>query len=137
MLARVPADETHAPLPNAGPDRSRGGRCRCEPTYQAAVWSNRERKRIRREFPTLAAAKLWRQDALVALRRGTMRAPTATTVREAAQAWLEGARAGTVLNRKREPYKPSTLRSYERALRLRVLPALGHERLSTLDRNDV
>jgi integrase len=119
------------------PARTSGGRCRCEPTYQAAVWSNRERKRIRREFPTLAAAKLWRQDAVVALRRGTMRAPTTTTIREAADAWLEGAKAGTVLNRKREPYKPASLRSYERALKLRILPALGHHRLSTLDRNDV
>jgi integrase len=119
------------------PARTQGGRCRCEPTYQAAVWSGRERKRIRREFPTLAAAKLWRQDAQVALRRGTMRAPTSTTVREAAESWLEGAKAGTILNRKREPYKPASLRSYERALKLRILPALGHHRLSTLDRNDV
>src|SRR5437763_2362881 len=119
------------------PARTQDGRCRCEPTYQAAVWSNRERKRIRREFPPLAAAKLWRQDAQVALRRGTMRAPTTTTVREAAAAWLEGARAGTILNRKREPYKPSALRSYERVLNLRVLPTFGHTKLSALERNDV
>src|SRR5256885_634980 len=116
---------------------SREGRCRCTPTYQAAVWSNREQKRIRREFPTLAAAKAWRQDAQVALRRGTMRAPTTITVREAAEAWLAGARAGTILNRKREPYKPSALRSYERVLKRRVLPALGHLKLSALERNDV
>lgn len=113
------------------------GRCRCEPTYQAAVWSNRERKRIRREFPTLAAAKAWRQDAQVGLRRGTMRAPTTTTVAEAAAEWLAGVRAGTIVSRKREPYKPSALRSYERALNLRILPALGHLRLSAVERNDV
>src|SRR4051794_11149366 len=84
------------------PARNSGtGRCRCTPTYQAAVWSSRERKRIRREFPTLAAAKAWRQDAQVALRRRTMRAPTTITVREAADAWLTGARTGTILNRKR------------------------------------
>src|SRR2546421_8316017 len=105
------------------PARTRGGRCRCTPTYQAAVWSGRERKRIRREFPTLAAAKAWRQDAQVALRQGTMRAPTTTTIREAADEWLAGARARTIFNRKREPYKPSALRSYERVLKLRVLPA--------------
>jgi integrase len=116
---------------------SREGRCRCTPTYQAAVWSGRERKRIRREFATLAAAKAWRQDAQVALRQGTMRAPTTTTIGEAADEWLVGARAGTIFNRKREPYKPSALRSYERVLKLRVLPAFGHLRLSALERNDV
>src|SRR5437763_1527732 len=75
-------------------------RCRCKPSYQAAVWSARDRRRIRKEFPTLAAAKAWRQDAAVALRKGTMRAPTSATVREAANAWLAGVRDGTILNRK-------------------------------------
>src|SRR5436309_15836658 len=114
---RRPAEGVWARHKPACPARhGRAGRCRCSPTYQAAVWSGRERKRIRREFPTLAAAKAWRQDAQVALRQGTMRAPTTTTIREAADEWLEGARAGTILNRKREPYKPSALRSYERVL---------------------
>jgi hypothetical protein len=34
------------------------------------VWSNRDHKRIRKTFPTLAAAKAWRQDASGAVRRG-------------------------------------------------------------------
>lgn len=111
-----------------------GGRCSCRPAYQASVWSARERRRIRRHFDTLADAKAWRAEMLVGLRRGTVKAPTRTTVEEAAREWLEGAEAGTVLNRQREPYKPSTLRSYRHALDERVLPELGYLRLSALDR---
>ena len=66
-----------------------------------------------------------------------MRAPTPTTVAEAAAAWLDGVEAGTVRNRTGRTYKPSALRGYERALRKRVLPALGHVKLSELHRRDV
>ena len=44
------------------PSRS-GGRCRCAPTYQAQAWSPRDRKRLTRTFPTLAAARGWRRRA--------------------------------------------------------------------------
>src|SRR5437588_7285184 len=97
--------------------RSReGGTCTCKPTYQAQVWSARERKQIKRTFPTLAAARAWRADALVALRRGTMKAPTRVNVAEAASEWITGARDGAIRTRKGTPYKPSALRGYERAL---------------------
>ncbi len=36
-----------------------------------------------------------------------------------------------------DPYKPSALRAYEQALRQRLLPALGHMKLSALTRNTV
>ncbi len=55
-------------------------RCSCKPRYQAQVWSVRDKKVIRKTFPTLSAAKAWRQDASVALRRRTMQAPSQTTV---------------------------------------------------------
>jgi integrase len=115
----------------------RDGECSCKPTYQAHVWSAREKKRIRKTFATLAAARAWRHDALVALRRGTMKAPTRQTVREAADAWLLGARDGSVRNRSGDRYKPSALRGYEQAFRLRVVPDLGGLRLSEVTRNDV
>jgi hypothetical protein len=35
------------------------------------------------------------------------------------------------------PYKPATVRGYDEALRLRVLPELGHMRLSEVQRADV
>jgi integrase len=118
--------------------RSRsGGRCNCTPSYRASVWSTRDRKLIRKTFPTIAAAKSWWNDAQHDLRRGRLRVPVPTTVREAAEEWLAGARTGAVGDRSGRPYKPSTLRGYEQALRDRVLPALGDWKLSELRRTDV
>jgi integrase len=66
-----------------------------------------------------------------------MRAPSRVTLREAAEAWLRGAEDGSVRTRSGDPYKPSAIRSYEAALRLRVLPELGAARLSDIRRVDV
>ncbi len=112
--------------------RDHDARCKCTPSYQAHVWSAREGKRIRKTFPTLTAAKVWRSDAVVALRRGTMRAPTAMTLRQAWETWLAGTREGSVRNRSGDLYKPSALRGYETSMRLRVLPELGGARLSDI-----
>jgi integrase len=118
--------------------RSRtGGVCNCRPTYQASVWSAIEQKRIRKTFPTLAEARAWRSEAQTAMRRGTLRAPSQLRLREAAEAWLEGAAAGSVRNRSGDRYKPSVVRSYETSLRLRVLPELGKRKVSEIRRRDV
>lgn len=114
-----------------------GGRCGCDPSYRVHVWSNRERARIRKTFRTLAEAKAWRSDALVAERVGSLRAPDPQTVREATTAWLEGAEAGSVRDRSGRSYKPSTVRSYRAVLELHVLPKLGDCRLSDVRRRDV
>ncbi len=113
------------------------GRCRCSPSYQAQIWSSRDGGRITKTFPTLAAAKSWRHDAAVALRRGTLRAAASPTLRAAAEEWLESAQAGLVRNRSGDTYKPSALRGYEQALRTRVLPVLGGQRLNEVRRSDV
>src|SRR4051794_37155513 len=73
--------------------------CTCHPSYQAHVWSNRDGRRIRKTFPTLAAARSWRTDAKKELQDGTMRAPTTETLRQFADFWLEGAETGTILSR--------------------------------------
>jgi integrase len=114
-----------------------GRRRNCRPTYQASVWSARDGRRIRKSFATLAEAKAWRADALGAVRRGTMRAPSQVTLREAAETWLAGARDGSIRNRSGDRYKPSVLRSYETSLRLRVLPGLGGRKLSEVRRPDL
>lgn len=114
-----------------------GGRCGCQPSYRASVWSNREGKRIRKVFPTIAAAKAWRSDAQTAVRRGTMRAPTPTTIEEAWRVWEEGALAGLIQNRSGEPYKPSAIRGYQKAMRREVLPAFGSTKLTELRVIDV
>lgn len=107
-------------------------------SYRGHVWSARDEKRIRGPwFPTVAQARNWRQDNLVGVRKGTVRAPVETTVREAAADFLEGARSGRVLNRKGERYRPSVTRDYEGDLRRHVEPALGDLRLSEVRRANV
>lgn len=115
----------------------RGAKCPCKPTFEAWVYSKRDSKKIRKVFPSLSAAKAWRTDALHALGRGVLRAPKPTTLDQAAEQWLEGARAGTIRNRNGKPYKPSALRGYDRALRLRLLPEFGPRRLGDIGRLDV
>jgi integrase len=114
-----------------------GGRCSCRPTYQASVWSARDGRRIKKSFRTLAEAKAWRAEAQSEIRRGTLRAPSQLTLREVAEAWLAGAREGSIRNRSGDRYKPSVLRSYEASLRLRILPALGGRKLSEIRRSDL
>ena len=114
-----------------------GGKCSCQPSYRAEAWSARDGRRLRKTFPTLAAAKAWRQDAAVAIRHGTLSAPVTTTLREAAEQWLAGAQSGAILTRSGDVYKPSAIRAYEEALRLRVLPELGKARLGELSRVDL
>jgi integrase len=117
-----------------------GGRCNCTPTIEAFVYSRRDHKKIRETFTgkgARAAAKTWRQDAAGALRRGTMRAPTATTIRQAWETWEAGAKGGTLRSRSGDRYKPSVLRSYESSMRLRVLPEIGAVKLSDVQRVDL
>jgi integrase len=116
---------------------SNGGRCKCRPSYEAFVFSARDGKKLRKTFPTLAAARAWRADASSALRRGTLRAPSTLTLREAAEAWLEGADEGSIRTRSGDAYKPSALRGYEQALRTRLLPDLGAAKLADIERADV
>lgn len=114
-----------------------GRRCNCSPRYRAHVWSEREGKRVRKSFRTLAEAKAWRIDARAAVRAGLLRAPSPRTIEDAALAWLDGAQVGAIRNRSGGPYTPSAIRGYEQALRLRVLPAFEALRISDVDRGDV
>lgn len=117
--------------------RHSGGKCSCKPTYEAAVFSVRDGKKIRRTFPTEAAARRWRTDALHALSRGTLRAPAQTSLREEAMAWLDGAKAGRILTRSQRPYKPAVLRGIEANLVRFVLPELGGRRACQVTRRDL
>jgi len=42
-----------------------GALCDCRPSYQAQVWSARDRKPIRKTFKTIADARAWRAEAKV------------------------------------------------------------------------
>jgi integrase len=95
------------------------------------------RKKLRKTFPTLSAAKAWRHDTVSALGKGTMRAPTRQTVQQNADEWIDGVERGSILNKRGQAYKPSAARTYVRDLRRYVLPALGTLRMSVLRRVDV
>ena len=114
-----------------------GARCNCKPSYCAEVYVAADRKRIRRTFPTLAEARRWRSAAATGAATGSIRASAPTTLREAAEAFLDGIESGAIRTRTGDPYKPSVARSYEQALRLHVLPVLGGAKLGRVARRDV
>ena len=105
-----------AARPRLRPDRRP---CDARPTYQAHVFDKRTGKQIRKTFPTKTAAKLWRQDALVALRRGelTRAARGRAHVGPALDELVAGMRDGTVLDRSGRRYRPSTIRNYQADIR--------------------
>ena len=118
--------------------RSRNGRhCNCKAGWEAWVWLPREKRKVSKMFQREAEAKTWRADAQAVANRGGLRPTKATTIAGAWSAWYEGAKAGTVRNRSGDPYKPASLRSYESAMRLRILPAFGEMRLIDMRRADV
>jgi integrase len=116
-----------------------GGVCNCPdgPSYEAWAFDRKSGKKIRETFAgrgALSAAKAWRSEAATGLRRGTLRASTPTTVRQAWEKWLAGASDGAIRNRSGDAFKPSVLRSYATSMRLHVLPELGGARLSDVSR---
>jgi integrase len=127
----------------AGCASEQAARCNCRKIYQASVWSARDRRRIRRHFDTLNDAKVWRAESYGKLRRRELRAPSAMTFEQAAELWLEGANSGAIRTRSGDQYKPSTIRSYEQALRGRkgvqhgLMFELGGLKLTDLTLDDV
>lgn len=116
----------------------RGGKyCSCSPAYKAEVWIARDNRKVRRSFSTLAAARNWRHDAMSALRKGTMAAGGPITIRDAAEVLIKGIRSGAIRTRSGDEYKPSAIRNLEQALKLRILPRLGHMMVVELTRGDV
>jgi integrase len=136
-----------------------GGRCNCTPTYEAAVYSKRDGKKIRQSFPTETAARQWRADAASAVSRGGMRAPLPITLREAFEAFIAGARDGSVRTKTGHVYKPSVVRRWENAVNVQrdskgrpvsrrkrgepvlqgrsLLDELGGRRLADIERRDL
>jgi integrase len=106
-------------------------------TYRAVVFDKTTGRKRSKTFSTITAAKQWRTDAAAALRARTMRTDRGPTLADAVDTWLDALRAGHVRNRSGDPYKPSAIRGYEHTLRKRVLPVLGHHRLSEIRPQDV
>lgn len=107
------------------------------PTYQAWVYDARTKRKKKRSFKSLAEARRWRRDALIEVRHRGLGSTSDPTVAEYADQFVKGMEAGTIRDRNERVYKPSTVRSYERALDLGVIPALGGLRLSEVTVQDV
>jgi integrase len=120
----------------SGP-RAHDGSCNCKPHYQATVYIAREQRRIVKTFSSLAEARAWSQDSYGAVRRRELRPRSSKTLTQVADEWFDQARKGAVLSRSDRPYKPSTLREYESDFNTYVRPAIGHKRVSDVDREDV
>ena len=83
------------------------------------MFSKADGKKIRKTFPTRAAAAAWRDDSRSAVRNRTLRAPTSTTLKQAADAWVEGARSGLI-----RPRSGATVQACRgQALRAWIAPA--------------
>jgi integrase len=111
-----------------------GGACKCGGRYEAWAYDATTKKMIRKRFDKQKEAKLWRNEIMVGLAAGTVKAPTKTTFDQAADALLLGMKDGTIENRSGHRYKPSTIRSYELALTKHLRPTLGKLKLSQIDR---
>ena len=117
---------------------SRGGkRCTCEPGYRVAVYDAISQRKVTKTLRTLAEARRWRATAQTQAAKGVRLSGTAQTLREGAEAFVEGIANGAIRTRAGERYKPSVVREYERSLRLHVLPTLGGARLSKIQGRDV
>lgn len=115
--------------------RCNGRSCGCP--WEASVYSRRDGRKIRKVFPTKAAAIAWREETRVAVRRFLVGAPATVTLEDAAEAWFQGAREGWIRTRSGDRYKAAAIRAYEVGFRMRAQPVLGARRLSQVSRNDI
>jgi hypothetical protein len=116
--------------------------CGCPETYQAQVFDRRTGQRPTRTFTAakqsrpLQAAIAWRDDKRVSVRSHGpgVKAPT---VRQAADELVEGMRAGVIVAKSRQPYKPSVIRDYSDRLEQHIVPSFGPYRLDELQSADI
>ena len=114
-----------------------GKRCSCGPGYRVAAYDAISGRKVSKTFRTLAEARRWRAGAHTQAAKGVRLAGTPQTLRDAAEAFVDGMASGAIRTRTGERYKPSVVREYERSLRLHVLPTLSGARLSRIQRRDV
>jgi integrase len=118
--------------------RRRGAsRCDCRRSYRGVVWDKRAARNRAGPWGARTEAVAWRAKALQELAAGTLPASAGPTLRDKWHQFHEGAKSGTIRERKGGAYKPATLRGYERAWRLRIDRDLGARRLGELRRRDV
>ena len=115
----------------------RGGRCRCDGSFQAYVYSPKDGRKIYKHFPPRIGSEVvaGRHEA-----RPGSRQPAGTERKDAARSGdgVAGRRErGEFRNRSGQPFKPSTLRGYRQSLEDRLLPALGARKLNAITTSDL
>jgi len=117
-----------------------GGRCNCKAGWEASFYVAREDRRVTKTFRRKDEAKSWRAEAKRAADRGTLRTPArdARTLAGGLRQFIAGMEAGTIRPKGRERYKPNTIRSYERALRVHIAPTgAGGIKVADVRRRDL
>ena len=109
-----------------------GSRCSCTPTFQAQVWSPREHKTIRKTFATLAEARAWRQESQVALRKGTLRAPSRPRSRKQPRSGSPRPRQGSSARAPASRTSPRRCAPTGRRSTTASSPRLGSKRLTAI-----
>lgn len=104
------------------------------------MYSAEASKRIVKTFKQKGEATSWRAEMKQAADRGAALRATLDdrTVADALSEFIEGMKSGSVRPRGRARYKPNTVRSYERALRVYIAPSpLGAIKVGQARRRDV
>jgi integrase len=114
-----------------------GKRCNCKPGYRVVAYDAISRRKVSKTFRTLGEARRWRAQAQFQAAKGVRLAGTSQTLREAAEAFVDGITNGSIRTKSGDRYKASVVREYECSLRLHVLPTLGGAKLSKIQRRDV
>lgn len=104
-------------------------RCSCKPSWEAAVSVGGNLRR--KSFPSQSMAVAQRDAWRLANAQGEVHAKH-VLVSVLAGEFKEALEDGMVLNRKREPYRTSTARSYAVLLEKTIIPEFGHYRLDEL-----
>lgn len=109
------------------------GACKCR--WSMRVYNRHTGKRVNKGgFKTEREAIRFKREVETAIDKGQLRAATKRTVREACDEFIAGIQSGEILSVSGTRYRPTTIDSYERHIRLRVKPKLGTRRLADIDR---
>jgi integrase len=117
--------------------KNEGKRCSCRPTYRVVVSLGSRGEILRKTFDTPEEAKRWRAKQLGAKAEGRVVAPSRVRLDAAAAEFLDGIKTGRIKTRSGQPYKPSTIRSYEQSLNLYVLDDFGARPVGGITPGDV
>lgn len=115
-----------------------GGRCNCEPRWQAKVWDRLAERHLTKTFSSKQEAREWVDETRVNLRHGKAQAHhNNLTVGEFGDVVLDEAEAGIVLGRGGTRLRPRTIEGYKRNWFKRTRAWFGKLKLNEISRPDI